>query len=73
MNLIAGCCLSLCAFLCVCARAQRTLDASEELANLGMRYGGRGNNSGASFDGNVSLKYEPPTVEDDDGQKVLAP
>ena len=63
----------------------RTLDASEDLAALSLRYqstssmhrGGNGTGSigsmgsmnSASF--TADIKYEPPTIEDDDGQRII--
>ena len=44
------------------------MDATEELASLASRFTGRDFNARVLEE--ASLKYEPPTVVDDDGQKV---
>jgi|EP01043_Picozoa_sp_COSAG02_P012389 hypothetical protein len=44
------------------------MDVTEELASLASRYTGRDFNIHALEE--ASLKYEPPTVVDDNGQKV---
>ena len=50
--------------------AQATMDATEELASLASRYTGRDLNIRMLEE--TSMKYEPPTMVDDDGQKVCS-
>ena len=48
--------------------AQAVMDATGELASIATRYTGRDFNIHALEE--PSLKYEPPTVVDDNGHKV---